>query len=178
MGASCCVRVTPNCAPPQMDSPAQMVAGFVGAVAMGAMFGLIFGLMNVMQDAPGQMERQRGEIVLTRSSPAHQWIRSRSATHWAPGEKLRFGGCQKSRPMSPPFGNPGAAACGAARLAAGGRRDGRCAGRDTFLSWRGGGRQRAPKLAAGASVDPGRTDSSTRQRGGRRRGTMTLPVTL
>ena len=46
-----------------MDSPAQMVAGFVGAVAMGAMFGLIFGLMNVMQDAPGQMERQRGEIV-------------------------------------------------------------------------------------------------------------------
>ena len=64
MGASCCVRVTPNCAPPQMDSPAQMVAGFVGAVAMGAMFGLIFGLMNVMQDAPGQMERQRGEIVV------------------------------------------------------------------------------------------------------------------
>ena len=42
---------------------AQDVAGFVGAVAMGAMFGLIFGLMNVMQDAPGQMERQRGEIV-------------------------------------------------------------------------------------------------------------------
>ena len=56
MGATCCVRVTPNCAPPQMDSPAQMVAGFAGAVTMGAMFGLIFGLMNVMQDAPGQME--------------------------------------------------------------------------------------------------------------------------
>lgn len=63
MGATCCVRVTPNCAPPQMDSPAQMVAGFAGAVAMGAMFGVIFGLMNVMQDAPGQMERQRGETV-------------------------------------------------------------------------------------------------------------------
>ena len=63
MGATCCVRVTPNCAPPQMDSPAQMVAGFAGAVAMGAMFGVIFGLMNVMQDAPGQMERQRSETV-------------------------------------------------------------------------------------------------------------------
>lgn len=61
MGATCCVRVTPNCAPPQMDSPAQMVAGFAGAVAMGAMFGVIFGLMNVMQDAPGQMERLRAE---------------------------------------------------------------------------------------------------------------------
>ena len=61
MGASCCVRLTPSCAPPQMDSPAQMVAGFVGAVAMGAMFGVVFGMMDVMQDAPGQMERLRAE---------------------------------------------------------------------------------------------------------------------
>lgn len=62
--ATCCVQLAPNFAPPLMDSPRQMVAGFAGAVAMGAVFGLIFGLLNVMQEDGGphvMMERLRAE---------------------------------------------------------------------------------------------------------------------
>tara|TARA_B110001452_G_scaffold168821_1_gene141090 strand:+ start:273 stop:1112 length:840 start_codon:yes stop_codon:yes gene_type:complete len=53
-------KMAPSLAPPMMDSPQQMIAGFVGAVTMGASFGLVFAHHDVV-DARNQMERLRQE---------------------------------------------------------------------------------------------------------------------